>query len=90
MYHRLRAAFFAGDLVTARKEQDAANRTVDLCYDPRFGGNGLVTLRVVMEAKGVPCGPPRQPHVPLTPAQHEAFLAELKRIDFFSWTQVKA
>ena len=85
VYHRLRAAFFKGDLATARKEQVLANSVVNIMNDPRFGGNGLVVSRHIVEMKGVKLGPPRAPHVAMTPAQTAALEAELKRVDFFSW-----
>ena len=86
VYQRLRRAFFAGDLVTAREEQHRANITVDIMNDPRFGGAGLATSRVIYEMKGaVKLGPPRMPLVPLTAAQKAALADELKRVGFFDW-----
>ena len=85
VYHRLRAAFFKGDLVTARKEQAVANSVVNIMNDARFGGNGLVISRHILEMKGVKLGPPRLPFLPMTPAQTAALEAELKRIEYFSW-----
>ena len=86
VYQRLRRAFFAGDLATARDEQHRANMVVDIMNDPRFGGSSLPTGRAIYEMKGaVKLGPPRMPLVPLTPAQTAALAAELKRIGFFDW-----
>lgn len=83
--HRIRKAFFAGDLATARLEQQRVNDAVNVMTDGRFGGNLLVTARHVMELKGIRMGPPRAPHVPMTPEQTAAFEAELKRIGFWEW-----
>ena len=86
VYHRLRAAFFAGDLATARKEQALANSVVNLMNDAAFAsGGGLVVSRHIMERKGVRLGPPRLPLTPLSAAQTAAIDAELKRMDYFSW-----
>ena len=83
--HRIRKAFFAGDLATARIEQGRVNAFVNVLTDARYGGNLLTTARQVMELKGIKMGPPRQPHVPLTPAQATELEAELNKIGFFSW-----
>lgn len=84
--HRIRKAFFAGDLPTAREEQGRVNAFVNVLTDARFGGgNLLVTARHVMELKGIKLGPVRQPHVPLTPEQAKDLEAELNKIGFFSW-----
>ena len=86
VYHRLRAAFFKGDLVEARAQQAIANSVVNLMNANAFAAaGGLVVSRHIMERKGVRLGPPRQPLVPLTPAQVVAIDEELKRMDFFAW-----
>ena len=85
IYHRLRAAFFKGDVAGARAEQVLANSVVNVMNDARFGGNGLVISRHILEMKGVKMGPPRMPHVPMTAGQTAALEAELKRIGYFSW-----
>lgn len=85
MCHRIRAAFFTGDLALARVEQQRVNSFVNVMTDARFGGNLLVTARHVMEMKGIRMGPVRLPHVPMTAAQTEAFEKEIKAIGFFEW-----
>lgn len=86
VYQRLRRAFFAGDLETARFEQDRANITVNIMNDPRFGGAGLATSRLMYEMKGeVKLGPPRAPFSRLTTEQAAALKEELDRVGFFSW-----
>lgn len=83
--HRIRKAFFAGDLPQARVEQGKVNAFVNVLTDARFGGNLLVTARHVMEMKGIKLGPARVPHVPMTAEQTKELEAELAKIGFFSW-----
>jgi N-acetylneuraminate lyase len=86
VYHRIRKAFFAGDLETARAEQARANLTVDILSRAAYGGNGLATCRLMYEMKGaVKLGPPRMPIMPLTPAQKVALKAELDECGYFTW-----
>jgi N-acetylneuraminate lyase len=86
VYQRLRRAFFAGDLATARDEQHRANITVDIMNDARFGGSGLPTSRVMYEMKGsVKLGPPRAPIVALNAEQAALLKADLTACGFFSW-----
>jgi len=59
---------------------------VNIMNDARFGGNGLVVSRAIYEWKGaVKLGPPRAPHVPLTPAQAAGLRAELDALKFWEW-----
>lgn len=86
VYQRLRKAFYAGDMATARLEQHRANITVNIMNDPRFGPHGLSTSRVMYEMKGgVKLGPPRAPLPALTDAHRAALKAELDRVGFFTW-----
>lgn len=86
VYQRLRKAFFAGDLETARFEQHRANITVDMMNNPKYGGNGLATSRKMYEMKGkVTLGPPRAPIQPLTDAQVALLKADLDACGFFTW-----
>ena len=45
--------YFAGDLNTARLEQDRACRVVALFSSNKFGGDTLVTTRAMLEMKGM-------------------------------------
>ncbi len=85
VYQRLRKAFFAGDLETARFEQHRVNITVNMMNDPKYGGNGLATSREIYQMKGVKLGPPRQPLVRLTPEQLALLKADLDAVKFFEW-----
>jgi N-acetylneuraminate lyase len=85
IYHRLRDAWFKGDVKTAQLEQGRSCKAVSCYSSNAYGGNSLVCTRAIMEMKGVPLGPPRAPHVPMTPAQLAAFKAELEEIGFWQW-----
>lgn len=86
VYQRMRKAFFAGDMETARFEQGRANAVVNIMNDARFGGAGLVVSRAIYELKGkVKLGPVRAPHLPMTADQQAALRAELDAIKFFEW-----
>ncbi len=85
-YHRLREAFFAGDMKKAQLEQDRACQIVSMMNSPKYGGNGLSVSRLICEMKGkFKLGPVRAPHVPLTEAQAAALKADLDAMGFFSW-----
>ena len=87
VYQRIRAAFAAGDIATARAEQHRANYTVNILNDPRFGPWSLATARAMYELKepSVLLGPPRAPFEPLTPAQRQALKEELTQSGYFQW-----
>ena len=61
------------------------NTFVNVMTDARFGGNLLVTARHVMDMKGIRMGPPRLPHIPMTPEQTAKFEAEIRASGFFEW-----
>ena len=87
VYQRIRTAFAAGDIATARKEQHRANYTVNTMNDPRFGPWSLSTARVMYELKGdVKLGPPRAPFVALSAEQTAALKAELESSGYFQWS----
>lgn len=85
VYHRLRAAFFKGDLAGAMKEQERILAMINVLTDPRFGGDQLVTSRHLLELRGVQMGPVRTPHESMTPAQVKELDAELNKIGFWEW-----
>lgn len=91
VYQRLRRAFFAGDLATARLEQGRANLTIDMMNSAKYGGNGLATSRLMYEMKGtVKLGPPRAPIVALNAEQAALLKADLDACGFFGWADVAA
>jgi len=65
IYRRLIAAYDAGDLPTARAEQAAAQRAIDVLI--RFGG--LPAGKTILKLRGVDCGPVRSPLRNLTSDQ---------------------
>ena len=87
VYQRMRKAFYAGDLVTAREEQKKSRLIVDTIFDAAYGGNSLATSRVLYEYKNpsVKLGPPRLPIIELTPAQKKALIEKLEEIKFKTW-----
>jgi N-acetylneuraminate lyase len=73
-YHRMMAAFRAGDLVAARREQMWAIQLVRILS--RYGY--MASARALMEFQGVPIGPPRLPHLPLSKQQLQQLRSELE------------
>lgn len=64
-------AMEAGDLAGARELQFRANRVIKaLLTAPLIAG-----LKAVLSAQGIPCGAPRRPQRPLTPAERDSLLA---------------
>jgi N-acetylneuraminate lyase len=80
LYHQLMDAFYAGDLLKARKLQEKSIEIVRLLG--KYGG--IATGKAYMRAMGLDCGPFRLPVQNMSEAQYEAFLADLTEIDFFS------
>ncbi|MBB6053750.1 dihydrodipicolinate synthase family protein [Armatimonas rosea] len=73
LYHKLRAAFAAGDQAEARRLSDVVMDAVRaLLQNP-----GLPSGKAIMEGVGVPVGAPRPPLRPLTAAQAEVLVARL-------------
>lgn len=65
VYHRLLAAYAAGDLATARAEQLRSIRLVQLLVARGYIGSA----KALMTLQGVDVGPPRLPNSILTPEQ---------------------
>ena len=86
LFERLRAAFAAGDMKTARMEQGRANAVINMMFSGKYGPSSLSVNREMFELKGaVKLGPVRMPHVPLTDAQKAALKADLTAMGFFDW-----
>ncbi|WP_165250094.1 dihydrodipicolinate synthase family protein [Paludisphaera soli] len=79
LYHRVIAAFQAGDLAKARAEQLRAVRLIKLLSS--FGY--MAAAKAVMGFLGVDVGPPRLPTVRLTPEQVARLNAGLDQLGFF-------
>jgi N-acetylneuraminate lyase len=82
-YHRLWAAFDAGDWTTARAEQYRSVQLIELLA--RFGF--IAATKAVMGFVGVDVGPARRPHVELTADQQSRLRGDLDRLGFFEWVQ---
>lgn len=81
IYHRLIAAFAAGDLAAAQQEQFRSVQLVQTLA--RYGY--LSASKVVMRWVGVDVGPARLPLVNLTENEVSALRAELETLGFFDW-----
>lgn len=81
LYHQLMEAFYAGDLLKARKLQEKSIDIVRLLG--KYGG--IATGKAYMRAIGLDCGKFRLPVQNMSEAQYEAFLEDLNEIDFFQY-----
>jgi len=81
IYQRLIAAFHAGDLAAARREQFRAVRMIRVLA--RYGF--MAAAKVVMGLVGVDVGPARLPLQSLTPDQTTRLRTELETLGFFDW-----
>jgi len=81
LYHQLMEAFYAGDLLKARKLQEKSIDIVRLLG--KYGG--IATGKAYMRAMGLDCGKFRLPVQNMSEAQYEAFLEDLQAIDFFQY-----
>ncbi len=81
IYHRVLAAFAAGDLEEARRQQARSQSLVDtfVPYGHRQAQKAILAM------VGPDCGPTRLPIRPLPSSQAEALRKDLEAIDFFSW-----
>jgi len=81
VYHRLLAAFAAGDLATARREQYRSVQLVQLLAG--FGYMGAA--KAVMKMIGADVGPARLPNGNLDSAQVAALRDGLEKLGYFDW-----
>ena len=81
LYHRLMAAFDAGDLTEARRLQEKSIDIVKLLG--KYGG--ISVGKAFMRALGLDCGAFRLPVRTMGEAQYEAFLQDLEEIEFFAY-----
>jgi N-acetylneuraminate lyase len=81
IYHRLIAAFSAGDLATARREQFRSVQTVSLLASRGFMG----AAKALMKMLGVDVGPARLPNGTLAADQQSALKNDLEKLAFFDW-----
>lgn len=81
LYHRLMAAFGAGDLKEARRLQEISIDLVKLLG--KYGG--ISVGKAYMRALGLDCGTFRLPVRTMSEVQYQAFLQDLKEIEFFAY-----
>lgn len=76
VFNRVSAAFAAGDMETARREQIHARRLIEVLS--AFGG--LPAGKAAMAVQGIDCGPVRLPLRSLTPEQVAAFQTQWETV----------
>lgn len=81
LYHRLIAAFEAGELDEARRLQEKSIDIVKLLG--KYGG--ISVGKAFMKAIGLDCGAFRLPVLNMSGEQYKEFLEDLEAIDFFSY-----
>ena len=81
VYRRLIAAWERGDLEAARCEQFRGTQLIQLLA--RYGY--MAAAKSVMSMLGIPVGPPRLPHQPLTADQIATLRRDLESLGFFEW-----
>ena len=81
IYHRVLAAFAAGDMKTARDEQFRAVLFIQIIV--RYGF--IAATKAVMTMLGVDVGPARLPNAPISKEQAAALRSELDALGFFGW-----
>lgn len=80
LYHRLMAAFDAGDLAEARQLQEKSIDIVTLLG--KYGG--ISVGKAYMKVLGLDCGTFRLPVRTMSEVQYGEFLRDLEAIEFFS------
>ena len=81
VYHRLIAAFHAGDLQSAREEQFRSVRLIQLLASYGYMGAAKATMKML----GVDVGPARLPNGSLSPEQAAKLRSELETLGYFDW-----
>jgi N-acetylneuraminate lyase len=86
-YKRLIAAFEAGDMATARAEQERSRAVVQLALESerRYGCGQIAALKAMSKLRGVDVGPPRAPYKAISDAGLEQLKADLTGLGFFDW-----
>jgi N-acetylneuraminate lyase len=74
LYHQLISAFERNDLAAARREQLRSIQLIRILCRRGF----VPSAKALMERRGVPVGPPRLPHLPLSPQDHAGLMGELE------------
>jgi len=83
IYQRMMKSFAGGDIAMAREEQFRGAQLVQLL----IGYGYMSAAKAIMEMLGVPVGPARLPHAPLTAEQTGALRRSLETMGFFEWVK---
>lgn len=80
LFLALYEAWGAGDLDRARELQQQANRVISVMAEFSM----IPALKAVMKLKGMACGSPREPFLPLDKEQNRQLQAKLEAVNFFT------
>jgi len=83
LYHKIRAAFEAGDMEQARLWQARALEMIEVL----FGTCGRGGLKAMMRMVGIDCGPVRRPLLPTTEEQIKQLEIKLTEMGWFDWIE---
>ena len=78
IYVGLYRAYGQGDLAEAQRLQFQANRVIEILL--RYGSFGAT--KAILKMRGIDCGQPREPLMPLEDSQYESLQRELEAIQF--------
>lgn len=85
LYHRVREAFEAGDLTTARLWQGRAMEMIEAM----LSSCGRASLKAMMSMVDLDCGPARRPVEPATEAQLGELRRRLEKMGWFNWMNLE-
>ena len=85
IYYRVRDAFEAGDLDTARLWQGRAIEMIDIM----LATCRRASLKAMMTIVGIDCGPVRRPLDPATEEQFRELRRRLEKIGWFDWIETE-
>jgi N-acetylneuraminate lyase len=83
LFHRIIAAYEAGDLSAARRDQAVAAEMIRIL----FANGGRAGFKAAMQLIDADCGYNRLPTLTATAAQRAKLKSELAAIGFFDWNQ---
>ena len=86
LYHIIMTAFQAGEIESARIEQNRAVEMVEILI--KYGG--ISAGKAIMKMIGIDCGPVRPPLLNLTNEEYDKMYADLSEAGFFTYCSVQA
>jgi len=86
LYHIIMTEFQAGEIESARSDQNKAIEMVSILV--KYGG--ISAGKAIMKMIGVDCGPVRPPLRNLTNEQYDKLYEELSNVNFFSYCSVQS